>query len=133
MVIAETSMDTVTSIACNAVDGKFSKVSHEILHMIVGEGRNYKRSSVVFASWNVAQLAYMYDKTIQDAHSKVIQIMSRCSTEPGLRGIHGQMFKSFCHLLLCSGKNLRLSRYSNNYRYKSKSIAIHRSSSISTV
>lgn len=104
-------MDTVTSIARNAVDGKFSKVSHEILHMIVGEGKNYKRSSVVFASWNVAQMAYMYDKTIQDAHSKVIQIMSQCSTEPGLCWIYyGQLFKSFCHVLLCLLKqNLRLS------------------------
>ena len=71
-IVEETSVDAVLSIAHNTAVGKFSKVSHNILHMVV-EDKDYQRSFVVFASQNVAQM--VYDKRIKGAESKVIEIM----------------------------------------------------------
>ena len=104
-VIAETSIDVVMSTARNPFSSKFSKVCHKILHMIV-EDKNYERCSVVFASQNVAQM--VYEKATTDADCNVIKIMSQCLAEPALSGIYGQMFESFCHRLLCSGKKFKV-------------------------
>ena len=92
---------SVLKLATDPSVGAFDVISHRILHMHV-VGDNYCNVSVMFATKKVAQ--DIFQKLAKESTSSVFKFMEVAVGSSHFAGIYGQIFESFCHYELCSGK-----------------------------
>ena len=92
-------------LATSIYAGQFDSISHRILHLHVEKDKdrvNYEDPIVTFASKWVAQ--QVYDEAEHESVLSLINVMSKAARHPPLQGLCGQIFESFCHTQLSSGR-----------------------------
>ena len=110
----------VVELAHNICAGHFDKSSHRILHLKVNKDENammvYKYPTVAYASRWVAQV--VYDQAKRDTVLSVLSIMANMAKHRPLHGTYGQIFESFCHAELSSGKTFIVKSLTNGRESK---------------
>ena len=107
--IVTSSLEDIMKFASNIHAGRFDSVSHTILHLHVEKDKdrvNYKDPFVTFASKWVAQ--QVYDQANYQSAVSLTTVMSNTAKHAPLHGLYGQIFESFCHTQLSSGKAFKV-------------------------
>ena len=103
--IVTNSLKDITRLATSIHASQFDSVSHRILHLHVEQDKdrvNYEDPVVIFASKWVAQ--QVYDQAECESVLSLTNVMSNAAKHTPLQGLCGQIFESFCHTQLSSGR-----------------------------